>query len=142
MGTTFRRPSARLTAVIIFVIAYPLVSWRITQNVDAPFDSILIGLFAALVVAGLWQTWRLAVTLRPDGVLVRNSWRDHYLPWADIRGIDLESSRIQRVSFLMSDGRVVPCDAMRGWAFGDEPHSRALVQAVTERLAAQERRAD
>ena len=139
MGTTFRRPSARVAAVIIAVLCYPLLAWRIAEFTDGLVASVLMGLLAALLVLTVVQTWRFAVVLRPDGVLVRNSWRDHFLPWDEIRGIDRErTGRIQRVSFLMADGRVVPCDAMRGWASADEPHAKALVQAVTERLAAQE----
>ena len=139
MGTTFRRRSARVAVVIIAVFAYPLLAWRVGEFADGIAETGLLGLLAGLVVAAVFQTWRLGVVLRPDGVLVRNSWRDHFLPWAEIKGIDRElTGRIQRVSFLMGDGRVVPCDAMRGWASAEEPTATALVLAVTERLAAQE----
>jgi len=137
MGTTtFRRPSTRVTAVIILAVAYFILVFRIAEFADGLTRYVLTGLLGALIVASVFQTWRLAVVLKPDGVLVRNSWRDRFLPWDEIRGIDRESGRIQRVSFLMADGRVVPCDAMRGWASRDEPHATALVQAVTARLAA------
>ncbi|HUQ57550.1 PH domain-containing protein [Lentzea sp.] len=139
MGTTtFRRPSTRVAVLIISVIAYLVLVFQIEELVDGPVQNVLIGLLIGLLVMAVLQTWRLAVVLRPDGVLVRNSWRDRFLPWNEIRGIDHEASHIQRVSFLMADGRVVPCDAMRGWAFGDEPNAKALVQAVTTRLADQE----
>jgi hypothetical protein len=143
MGTTtFRRPSARVAAVIISVVAYFVLAFRIDEFADGPTQSVLTGLLGGVLVALVIQTWRLAVVLRSDGVLVRNSWRDRFLPWDEIRGIDREPGRIQRVSFLMADGRVVPCDAMRGWASHDEPHAKALIQAVTARLAAQEQQAD
>jgi hypothetical protein len=143
MGTTtFRRPSARVAVVIISVVSYFVLAFRIGEFADGLTEDVLIGLLAGLMVAAVFQTWRLAVVLRSDGVLVRNSWRDRFLPWDGIRGIDREPGRIQRVSFLMADGRVVPCDAMRGWASRDEPHAKALVQAVTARLAAQEKQAD
>ena len=134
--TTFRRPSARVAVVIIAVIAYFVLSFRIYDLADGLVEDFLAALLFALLAVAVIQTWRLAVVLKPDGVLVRNSWRDRFLPWDEIRGIDRESGRIQRVSFLMADGRVVPCDAMRGWASRDEPHATALVQAVTARLAA------
>ena len=140
--TTFRRPSARVAIVIISVVVYFLLAFRIDEFADGLVQNVLTGLLVGLLAALVIQTWRLAVVLRSDGVLVRNSWRDRFLPWDEIRGIDREPGRIQRVSFLMADGRVVPCDAMRGWASRDEPHAKALVQAVTARLAAQEQEAD
>ncbi|WP_045318493.1 PH domain-containing protein [Lentzea aerocolonigenes] len=140
--TTFRRPSARVAIVIISVVVYFVLAFRIDEFADGLTQNVLTGLLVSLLAAMVVQTWRLAVVLRSDGVLVRNSWRDRFLPWDEIRGIDREPSRIQRVSFLMADGRVVPCDAMRGWASRDEPHAKALVEAVTARLAAQEQQAD
>lgn len=104
---------------------------------DGPAQNVLTGALVGLLLTLVIQTWRLAVVLRPDGVLVRNSWHDRFLPWDEIRGIDREQGRIQRVSFLMVDGRVVSCDAMRGQTSRDEPHATALVQAVNARLAAQ-----
>ncbi|MFJ8960350.1 PH domain-containing protein [Lentzea sp. NPDC102401] len=140
--TTFRRPSARVAVVIIAVVAYFVLSFRIYDLVDGLAEDLLAALLFGLLAAMVIQTWRLAVIVRSDGVLVRNSWRDQFLRWDDIQGIDHEQSRVQRVSILMTDGRVVPCDAMRGWATRDEPHAKALVQAVTERLAAREQQAD
>jgi hypothetical protein len=81
MGTAFRRPSTRVAAVIIFLLCYPVLAWRIAEFADGLTESLLLGLLAVLLVAAVVQTWRFAVVLRPDGVLVRNSWRDHYLPW-------------------------------------------------------------
>ncbi|KJK33085.1 hypothetical protein UK23_47660 [Lentzea aerocolonigenes] len=128
--------------MIISVVVYFVLAFRIDEFADGLTQNVLTGLLVSLLAAMVVQTWRLAVVLRSDGVLVRNSWRDRFLPWDEIRGIDREPSRIQRVSFLMADGRVVPCDAMRGWASRDEPHAKALVEAVTARLAAQEQQAD
>jgi Bacterial PH domain len=139
---TFRRPSVRVAIVIISVVVYFVLLFRIDEFADGLTRDVLTGLVFGLLVALVTQTWRLAVVLRSDGVLVRNSWRDQFLRWEEIRGIDREPGRIQRVSFLMADGRAVPCDAMRGWASRDEPHAKALVQAVTARLAAQEQQAD
>ena len=127
--------------MIISVVVYFVLAFRIDEFADGLTQNVLTGLLVGLLVAMVVQTWRLAVVVRPDGVLVRKSWRDRFLRWDEIRGIDLESGRIQRVSFLMADGRVVPCDAMRGWAFREEPHAKALVQAVTARLAAREQQA-
>ena len=140
--TTFRRPSARVAVVIIAVIAYFVLSFRIYDLADGLVEDFLAALLFALLAVAVIQTWRLAVVVRSDGVLVRNSWRDQFLRWDDIQGIDHEQSRIQRVSILMNDGRVVQCEAMRGWATRNEPHAKALVQAVTERLAAREQQAD
>ena len=128
--------------MIISVFVYFILMFRIDEFADGLTENVLTGLLVGLLVAMVVQTWRLAVVLRPDGVLVRNSWRDRFLPWEEIRGIDREPGRIQRVSFLMVDGRVMPCDAMRGWASRDEPHATALVEAVTARLATQEQQAD
>ncbi|MDX8144307.1 PH domain-containing protein [Lentzea sp. BCCO 10_0061] len=139
--TTFRRPSARVAVVIIAVIAYFVLSFRIYDLADGLVEDVLAALLFVLLAVAVLQTWRLAVVVRSDGVLVRNSWRDQFLRWDDIQGIDHEQSRIQRVSILMNDGRVVQCEAMRGWATKDEPHAKALVQAVTERLAAREQQA-
>ncbi|MEU3646531.1 PH domain-containing protein [Lentzea sp. NPDC034063] len=139
--TTFRRPSARVAVVIIAVVVYFVLSFRIYDQTEGLAEYALTGLLFGLLSVAVIQTWRLAVVVRSDGVLVRNSWRDQFLRWDDIQGIDHEQSRIQRVSILMTDGRVVQCEAMRGWATKDEPHAKALVQAVTERLAAREQQA-
>ena len=140
--TTFRRPSIRVAVLVISVIVYFVLSFRIYEFGTGLAQNALLGLLFGLLTVAVLQTWRLAVVVRSDGVLVRNSWRDQFLRWDDIRGIDRESGRMVRVSCLMADGRVVQCDAMRGWAFGDEPHSKALVEAVTARLAAREQQAD
>jgi hypothetical protein len=139
--TTFRRPSIRIAVLIISVVVYFVLTFRIYDGTTGLAQDVLVGLIFGLLTATVIQTWRLAVVVRSDGVLVRNSWRDQFLRWDDIRGIDHEAGRMQRVSFLMADGRVVPCDAMRGWTFGDEPNAKALVEAVTERLAAREQQA-
>ncbi|NGY65148.1 hypothetical protein G7043_40205 [Lentzea sp. NEAU-D13] len=60
------------------------------------------------------ERFRYFLVTEAGRVLVRNSWHDRFLPWDEIRGVDREQGRIQRVSFLMGDGRVVSCDAMRG----------------------------
>jgi hypothetical protein len=127
--------------VIISVVVYFVLAFRIDGLADGLTQHALTGLLLGLLVATVLQTWRLAVVVRSDGVLVRNSWRDQFLRWDDIQGIDHEQGRIQRVSILMTDGRVVHCEAMRGWATRDEPHAKALVQAVNERLAAREQQA-
>ncbi|WP_330271934.1 PH domain-containing protein [Lentzea sp. NBC_00516] len=139
--TTFRRQSIRVSVVIISVVVYFVLYFRIYESGTGLAKNVLVGLLVGLLTATVIQTWRLAVVVRSDGLLVRNSWRDQFLRWDDIQGIDHERGRMQRVSILMTDGRVVPCDAMRGWATRDEPHAKALVQAVTERLAAREQQA-
>ncbi|MFJ5987995.1 PH domain-containing protein [Lentzea sp. NPDC092896] len=139
--TTFRRPALRVSVLVISVLGYFVLAFRIYDVADGLAANALLGLLIGLLTAAVIQTWRLAVVVRSDGVLVRNSWRDQFLRWDDIHGIDHEKGRIQRVSILMTDGRVVQCEAMRGWATKDEPHAKALVQAVTERLAAREQQA-
>ena len=139
--TTFRRPSTRIAVLVISVVVYFVLAFRIYESSTGLAQNALVGLLVGLLTAAVIQTWRLAVVVRSDGVLVRNSWRDQFLRWDDIQGIDHEQGRIQRVSILMTDGRVVQCEAMRGWATKDEPHAKALVQADNERLATREQQA-
>jgi Bacterial PH domain len=106
--------SNRITAVVVMVIGLAglidiVLEWRTAGGL---LVAALIGILIVVTYIGLF---RPSVTLRPDGMLVRNHVRDHLVPWnritdvgvADILRIETEEGRIRcpGVQLVMRDLR-------------------------------------
>ncbi|MEV6282463.1 PH domain-containing protein [Kribbella sp. NPDC051770] len=80
--------SNRITGVVVMVIGLAglldiVLEWRTTGGL---LVAALIGLLMLVAYVGLV---RPSVTLRPDGLLIRNHIRDHHVPWHRIEDADV-----------------------------------------------------
>jgi hypothetical protein len=80
--------SNRITGIVVMVIGLIglidiVLEWRTAGGL---FVAALIGLLMMLAYAGLV---RPSVTLRPEGLLIRNHLRDHQVPWNRIADVDV-----------------------------------------------------
>ena len=80
--------SNRITGIVVMVIGLIglvdiVLEWRTTGGL---FVAALIGLLMMLAYTGLV---RPSVTLRPEGLLIRNHLRDHRVPWNRINDVDV-----------------------------------------------------
>ncbi|WP_344175060.1 PH domain-containing protein [Kribbella lupini] len=80
--------SNRITGVVVMVIGLAglvdiVLEWRTTGGL---LVGALIGILMLVAYVGLV---RPSVTLRPDGLLIRNHVRDHHVPWHRIEDADV-----------------------------------------------------
>lgn len=79
---TFVRQGARWLTTTILVLGMVVVPWRLFANFGDSLWAVLVGVAYVLVaLAGIWQMWRVCVTLTPEKVSVRNPWYDHHITW-------------------------------------------------------------
>jgi hypothetical protein len=80
--------SNRITGAVVMLIGLVglidiVIEWR---TMGGLLVSALIGILMVLTYVGLF---RPSVTLRPDGLLIRNHVRDHQVPWNLITDVDV-----------------------------------------------------
>jgi hypothetical protein len=80
--------SNRITGVVVMVIGLAglvdiVVEWR---TLGGLLVAALIGILMIVAYVGLV---RPSVTLRPDGLMIRNHVRDHHVPWHRIEDVDV-----------------------------------------------------
>lgn len=106
--------SNRITGVLVMLVGLAglidiVLEWR---TLGGLLVAALIGILIVVTYAGLV---RPSVTLRPDGMLIRNHLRDHHVPWhritdvdvADILRVETDRGRIRcpGVQLVMKDLR-------------------------------------
>ena len=84
--------SSRITGVAVLVVgliglADIVLEWRTLGGLVV---AALIGLFMVLAYAGLV---RPSVTLSPQGLRIRNHFRDHEVPWNQVSDVDVTDVR-------------------------------------------------
>ncbi|WP_238334827.1 PH domain-containing protein [Kribbella amoyensis] len=80
--------SNRITGAVVMVIGLVglvdiVIEWR---TLGGLLVAALIGVLMVVTYLGLF---RPSVTLRPDGLLIRNHVRDHHVPWNRITDVDV-----------------------------------------------------
>jgi len=132
---TFVRQGARWLTTTILVLGMVVVPWRLFANFGDSW-AVLVGVAYVLVaLAGIWQMWRVRVTLTPEKVIVRNPWRDHHITWDRIADIERESVLgRQRISLVLTDGSSVPCAVYSGMSLSNAPLGEDFFEAVQQRI--------
>lgn len=84
---------ARLIALIQTTVLGFAAVWALTRSLGE--EELQGWLFILLLGVCAWRSWRIAVIVDENEIVVRNFWRTHRIPWSDV-------TRIQYADFWPS----------------------------------------
>lgn len=104
-------------------------------ELGAPWGFGLVAATVAIVTAECFRAFRLSLRASPEGVVVRNFWRDFEVSWLDVLKVGLGErsageTTMPAIAFVLRDGRVILAHATP-----DESTKRIPLIASLETIA-------
>lgn len=133
---TFVRQGSRWFVTIMLALGVVVVPWRLAANFgDSLWVTTAGSVYVVVTLLGIWQAWRMCVTLTPEKIIVRNPGRDHHITWDRVADVERENVfGMQRVSVVLTDGSSVPCAIYNGISLSNTPLGEDFVEAVQQRI--------
>jgi hypothetical protein len=111
------------------------------RGISSPFNRILfaLGLFVAAGIVWLVERRvRVSAKARPDGLVVRNSFRTYRIPWADIDSFG-KSRSIALKDVRLTNGRRIKMQGVEPGSGGNRaPQDKAIAELLAYRATALE----